>query len=90
MSKPWLTKISDDEYEVNDTNLRLIRVNIGGAAVEIDKLYGPLSAELVRVRLDHNTAEWVVERQRVDSLEDVWEEKARWYCQESYEDAQAT
>lgn len=84
MSKPWLTKISADEYEVNDVGLRVIRVNIGGAVVEVDKLYGPLAAELVRIRLDHNTAEWIVERQPIDATGDVWEEKARWNCQESW------
>jgi len=36
--------------------------------------------------LDFETAEWVVERQRADTNDEMWEEKARWFCQESYED----
>lgn len=39
MSKPWLTRITDEEWEINEADNTLIRVNIGGAAVEIDKLF---------------------------------------------------
>jgi hypothetical protein len=57
--------------------------------IYIDKLYGPLMAEEVRIHLDLENYEWVVERQRLDTefIDEntpvVWEEKARWNCQET-------
>lgn len=63
-----------------------VRVNIGAAnRVLIDKLYGPLAAYPVRVSLDANTAEWVVEY--LNSADEKWEVKARWSCQENIPEA---
>ena len=84
MSKPWM-HFAHGRWEVNpdSVNEAGVVINIGtDFNVEVDKLYGPLAAETVRVRLEHKTTEWVVERYRVDT--DVWEEKARWDCQESW------
>lgn len=79
----WYEIKNDCTLEINpDADLQEVVVNIGSVAVLVDKLYGPLAAELVRVRLDADAAEWVVERQRVDN--NTWEEKLRWYCQESW------
>lgn len=52
--------------------------------VEVNKEYGPLAAEDVRVRLEYTDekTDWVVERYNVET--NVWEEKARWDCQESW------
>lgn len=80
--RPWLS-LEHDVWEVNEQGNEIIRVNIGAATVQVDKLYGPLAAETVQIRLDRSTAEWIVERQRVDD-DETWEEKARWDCQESW------
>lgn len=60
-----------------------LRVCVGPSnAVEIDKLYGPSSAMPLRVELDLDRQQWVVERQ-VDSDDDsppgttTWRECAR-------------
>lgn len=53
--------------------------------VTIDKLFGPLSASDVRVYLDYNDGrnpDWVVEY--LNPSTELWEEKARWYCQENW------
>lgn len=56
----------------------------GDQTIEIDKLYGPLIACGVRVRLEVKTGEWVVSRERVPKDgETTWEEMARFDCQES-------
>lgn len=83
-TKPWLN-FRNGRWEVNPsfTETAGVVINIGtDFNVEVDKLYGLLAAETVRVRLESKTTEWVVERYRIDT--DVWEEKARWYCQESW------
>lgn len=57
--------------------------------IEIDKLYGPLAALGVRIRLEYNDkcSDWVVEREILknddqgNSLPAVWKEVARWDCQ---------
>lgn len=55
--------------------------------IEIVKLYGPLSADDIRVRLDfHGTiADWVVERKEYDDDDDdvapAWVEMARFPCE---------
>lgn len=61
-------------------------VEVGVEAVQIRKLYGPLVACDVVVRLDIEKGEWVVERERHltgDGLKRDWEEVARFDCQES-------
>lgn len=60
--------------------------------IYIQKLYGPLAAEEVRIYLDLTTRSWIIERCRMDTVyeyeysERIWEEKARWYCQETFKD----
>lgn len=58
--------------------------------IYVDKLYGPLMAELIRIHLDLENYDWVLERQRLDTVfhdentPHIWEEKARWHCQETF------
>lgn len=64
-------------------------VNVGtNQTVEIDKLYGPLCALGVRIRLEYknDVSDWVVERERPKDKKDSacemeWIEMARWDCQ---------
>lgn len=80
-TKPWLEK-RGDTWEVNPMGLD-IKINIGAnQKVVIDKLYGPLAASDVRVYLDFQSAEWVVEYMNLTT--EKWEEKARWDCQENW------
>ena len=91
-TKPWLEK-RWDRWEVNPVYGQPIRVNIGvDQTVEIDKLYGPLAAFCVRIRLEYKTengktiSDWVVERERPSNVGDAsapmeWLEIARWDCQ---------
>ncbi len=66
-----------------------ITVNVSAnQTVEIDKLYGPLAALGVRVRLEYrgDISDWVVERERPTDKRDggsamEWVEMARWDCQ---------
>lgn len=87
-SKPWLQK-SFDRWEVNARGDGLI-VNCGAnETIEIDKMFGPLAATGVRVRLEYHDeiADWVIEREKLiinpdgNSGETQWIEMARWYCQ---------
>jgi len=87
---PWLDKHLG-EHEVNMGSAGTLRVNVGANdIVIIDKLYGPLCASDVRIYLeykDDKDPEWVVEYLNPAKSrpgEDVWEEKARWDCQESW------
>lgn len=80
---PEVTKFHE-QWEL-ETHGHEVTVNIQtNQIVNIDKLYGPLCAEGVRIFLEHNNDvfDWVVQRQNVETSE--WEEKARWCCQESY------
>lgn len=84
MTKPWLSEHSGTP-EVNVGDAPTFRVCCGtNQQIEIDKLYGPLCAELVRITLQREgeVADWVVER--LNQTTERWEEKARWHCQESY------
>lgn len=57
-------------------------VNIGSDhVVTVDKMYGPLSVDPLRIRIDYEAYEWVVEQ---DTGEDTvrWIERARIPCQE--------
>lgn len=64
-------------------------INVGvDQTVEIDKLYGPLCALGVRIRLEYNDkcSDWVVEREKPADVNDSgspmeWVEVARWDCQ---------
>lgn len=54
-----------------------ICVEIGtGNVVRIDKLYGPWAVSQIRLRLDYDPGEWVVERED-DPLMGKWVEVAR-------------
>lgn len=55
--------------------------------VIITKEYGPLMACDVRVRLDFQKAEWVIERKCYKEDITSWQEMARFDCQESIEPA---
>ncbi len=73
---------SEAHAESSDENIRVcLGVN---QWVEIDKLYGPLAASFVRIRLEYlgDVTDWVVECQNPSTGE--WEEKARWDCQENW------
>lgn len=86
MSKPWLNQQRDGTWEINPQQER-VRINIGtNENVEVDKLYGPLAAHPVRIRLEYNNdvSDWVVERQSFEG--DHWIEMARWDCQLGFEE----
>jgi hypothetical protein len=77
MTKPWISE-ENSIAEVNLGDAPVVRVNCSAnQIIEIDKLYGPLVASGVRIRLqyDDNVIDWVVER---EASEGVWEETARW------------
>lgn len=62
------------------------KVEVGLHAVHIEKMFGPLVACNVRVWLDYDPGQWVVERERTPAEgESTWEEMARFDCQESIE-----
>lgn len=53
--------------------------------ITIDKMYGPIAAYPVRIILKYdkeNDGCWVVEYQNPTT--ELWEEKARWSCQENW------
>jgi heme A synthase len=84
MSKPW-TQQTHDAWEVNPDSSEGVRINIGSDYnVEVDKLYGPMCAHLIRVRCEAASGEWVVERQTLDG--NTWIECARWDCQLGFEE----
>jgi hypothetical protein len=75
---PWL----DHRFGVWEVNPgeSLVQVNVGcNQPVVIDKLYGPLAANPVRIRLEYTevATDWVVECE----LGDIWTEMARFDCQ---------
>lgn len=86
--KPWIEK-RFGRWEVNTSCESGILVNCGvNETIEIDKLYGPLAAHGVRVRLEYkdNKADWVVESE--DLANEKWIERARWYCQDNWPKAE--
>lgn len=77
---PWLEFTKCKTWEVHP-HQHEITVNIGADQnVIIDKLYGPLAACDVRVRLEFATCEWVFEAH--DFNNDTWVEKGRFFAQE--------
>lgn len=81
---------------VETTDDQRVVVEHGGEPVILDKAYGPLIACEVRVRLDHEAAEWVVEREALTRVPDTgpgpkgddgmttaaeWREVVRFRCQ---------
>ena len=65
--------------------LDVVRVEMGShQVVVVDKLYGPLVACDVRIFVDAQAGEWVIERQHIDADNArTWSEVARFDCQES-------
>lgn len=83
MTEPWLTK--GRRWWECHTGINDIEVCCGANEwITVSKIYGPLCASDVRVRLeyDNDRADWVVECMANDD----WEEKARWGCQEGFPD----
>lgn len=85
MAAPWNEK-RFDRWEVNIGDDPKVVINCcANQVIEIDKLYGPLAATGVRVRLEYNDtcSDWVVEREKLSggSAESEWIEMARWDCQ---------
>lgn len=84
-SAPWIEKSRFGHYEVNTMGQKIIVNCSANEVIEIDKLYGPLCAVGVRIRLEYNDkcSDWVVEREKLnDGPEDSeWIEMARWHCQ---------
>lgn len=86
---PWLEE-RHGVWEVNVGTQPETTINCGvNQAITVDKMYGPLAAEDVRVRLEYLTpadgphvSDWVIERYNLTT--EKWEEKARWDCQESW------
>jgi hypothetical protein len=85
MSEKYWAEEFEDRVEINPRNNSPIYVNIGGKSdcVVVDKLYGPMGSEAVRITMNSDY-EWVVERQNLDTEE--WEVKARWYIQETWKE----
>ena len=86
--KPWIEK-RFDKWEINLMGSGA-RIKCGSnEIIEIDKLYGPLAALGVRIRLQYegDISDWVIEREvpQEDAdgncLDSVWREVARWDCQ---------
>lgn len=84
---PKMTDSPTTEQFVSFDGKKLVVVDVhGDQYVEISKLFGPLVACDVRVRLDVAGAQWIVERERLKLDGDQsWEEMARFDCQESIE-----
>lgn len=73
-------------------------VNVGAnQEVTIDKMYGPLVGNAVRVRLEYKgeISDWVIESEKIERTErddggfddDIkWVERARWNCQDGLPD----
>jgi hypothetical protein len=82
--KPWLeSKFGYWQINLPAETKAIINCS-ANQTIEIDKLYGPLSALGVRIRLEYtsNTSDWVVEREKaVGNIETTWVEVARWDCQ---------
>lgn len=83
--KFWANEF-EDRVEINPINACKIQVNIGvpGDCVVIDKMYGPMVGEEVRIYINKDY-EYVVERRNIGT--DKWEIKAQWDIQESYDTA---
>lgn len=63
----------------------------GNQDIEIEKLFGPLVACDVKVRLDVAAGQWIVWRKREPrDGPSTWEEMARFDCQESIEFSPST
>ena len=74
-------------WELIPAYQQLVRVCTGAdSPVEIDKLFGPLAANPIRVWCAFGTAEWVVECCEGGEELDGWVEKARFSCQTGMSD----
>lgn len=84
-AEPW-NELRFGEWEVNIPCDQKVTINIGAnQTVEIDKLYGPLAAFGVRIKLEYadGKSDWVVEREKAstEGVDREWIEMARWDCQ---------
>jgi hypothetical protein len=90
MNKPWIEK-RFNKFEINVGSDDLVIVNCSAnQTIEIDKLYGPLAALGVRIRLEYkgDISDWVIEREQLgdEGLDPTWIEMARWDCQLGWPD----
>ena len=57
--------VSQEDVEI-DTIVKHITINTGtDTLIEIDKMFGPLIANTIRVHLDYDSVCWIVERKRI-------------------------
>lgn len=75
----WGYEIDIPSTLEGDQNLTKVSVP-AGVPVIIDKKYGPLATNAVRIRLNTESAEWVVDCEEGQE----WVEKARWGCQAGF------
>lgn len=95
-TKPWL-EYRFGKWEVNLQSDTKVLINCcSNQTIEIDKLYGPLSALGVRILLEYisnSAADWVVYREKFcydkdgNPLPTEWIEVARWDCQLDWPEA---
>lgn len=85
--QPWL-KLRFGRWEVNTMNGGILVCCGANEIIEIDKLYGPLAAHGVRVRLEYkdDKSDWVIESE--DLKNEKWIERARWDCQDGWPEEQ--
>jgi len=57
--------VGKEDVEI-DTTAKHITINTGtDTLIEIVKMFGPLIANTIRVRLDYDSVSWIVERKRI-------------------------
>ena len=62
---PKSIHVTENDTEI-DTVVEHITINTGiSTVVEIDKMFGPLIANSIRVHLDYDSVCWIVERKRI-------------------------
>jgi len=62
---PKSIHVTENDTEI-DTVVEHITINTGvDTVIEIDKMFGPLVANAIRVRLDYDSVCWIIERERI-------------------------
>jgi hypothetical protein len=57
--------IDQEKVEIN-TTVKNITINTGiDTYIKVDKSFGPLCANAIRVHLDYDSVSWIVERERI-------------------------
>jgi hypothetical protein len=82
-TKPWLEeRLGRPEIHCG-TAPEIVICCSANQVIELHKIYGPLAANGVRIRLEYtnDVADWVVERETGDT----WAEAARFPCQDPEE-----